>query len=145
MTQTTKPASPKSLDPPEPEGFSADYRKSSDVVARLRVIQVALARDAALLAFMSEHPDHYDTLEDGRAVSRHVRALKVLAELELRDLRLGGRPGPGPGSPEMRQVLSLLVDKIIQVAHDVLGTDTATQLERRFHHALDADPHVPWP
>lgn len=144
MPPTTPEPAPSSQSN-RPAPFTSDYLAAGDVVSRLRVIQIAMARNAALLAFMAEHPEHYDTLEDGRAVSRHVRALKSLAELELRDLRLGGQAGPAPDSPVMKEVLSLLVDRISQVAHDVLPAETADELESGFRHALEADPQVPWP
>lgn len=142
---TTRDTAPTSATEPRRSPFARDYLAAGDVVSRLRVIQVALARDAALLAFMSKHPEHYDTLKDGRAVSRHVRTLKTLAELELRDLRSGAQPGPGPASPVMKEVLSLLVDKIVQVAHDVLPAATANELDDRFRNALETDSNVPWP
>jgi len=96
---------------------------------------------------MKLHAAEYgeDLLEAARTVTRRVRALRRLAELDLAHHRASEPEGVDPGSPEGQVVLQMFYDRIMGVAHEVLPGDAADELERRFAAAVAADPDIPWP
>lgn len=124
----------------------AAYLDRLPLVDRLGAIQVEQARTAAELSWMRLHAADYgeDLLEAARAVSRRVRALRRLAELDLAHHRATEPEGIDLGSPEGQQALCLLFDRIVGVAADVLPGDVADALVERFTAALAADPDIPW-
>lgn len=124
-------------------------RGGAEGVDLLRAVQQQLARAAAELAFLDEHRVEFeadDLLERGRAITRGVRATKRLAEMELlRTRRFGTQPTELHGHPQVKKVLSLLLDRIAEVAHGVLPESRADELDTKFRSTLEADPAVPWP
>ena len=117
-------------------------------VELLKVIQVEMAKAAAELAWLDEHRDEFEgdeLLERGRSITRHVRAMKRLAELECTTLRRFGRPPLRLDDPMVRQALGLLVERIVEVGHEVLPENRADELEARFRERLAPEPDVPWP
>lgn len=127
----------------------AAVREGAEGVDLLRAVQQQLARAAAELAFLDEHRAEFEAdnlLERGRSITRSVRATKRLAEMELlRTRRFGTQPSVLEGNPQVRLVLSLLLDRIAEVAHEVLSEHKADELDAKFRGVLEADPVVPWP
>jgi hypothetical protein len=124
-------------------------RDGAEGVDLLRAVQQQMARAAAKLAWLDLHRSEFESealLERGRAISRGVRATKRLAEMErLRTRRFGTQPTVLEGHPQVRLVLSLLLDRIAEVAHEVLSEHKADELDAKFRVVLEADPGVPWP
>lgn len=117
-------------------------------VELLKVIQVEMAKAAAELRFLDEHRDDFDAdelLERGRAITRQVRALRRLAELECTRIRRFGRPPLRLDDPMVRRALGMLVERIVEVGHEVLPETKADELELRVRERLAAEPDVPWP
>lgn len=117
-------------------------------VELLKVIQIEMAKAAAELRFLDEHRDEYEgdeLLDRGRAITRQVRALRRLAELECTRLRRFGRPPLRLDDPMVRRALGMLVERIVGVGHDVLPEAKADELEMKFRERLAAEPGVPWP
>ena len=114
-----------------------------DAVTILQLVQHRLARAAAELDFMAQHPEDFP-LEDARHVTRRVRALKRFSELIVAELRAAGPRGPGPESALGRQVVAMLADRVVQVAEDVLPKELARQLAVGLREAWAADPNIPW-
>lgn len=117
-------------------------------VELLRVIQQEMAKAAAELAWLDDNRDEYEPdelLERGRAVTRQVRALRRLAELECSRIRRFGRPPLRLDDPMVRRALGLLVERIVGVGHEVLPESKADELETKFRERLAAEPGVPWP
>ncbi len=117
-------------------------------VELLRVIQQEMAKAAAELRFLDENRDEYEPdelLERGRSITRQVRALRRLAELECTRIRRFGRPPLRLDDPMVRRALGLLVERIVEVGHEVLPENTADEIEMRFRERLAAEPDVPWP
>jgi hypothetical protein len=123
--------------------------RGDEGVDLLRAVQLQMARAAAELGFLDEHRhefEDHELLERGRAVTRNVRAMKRLAELELlRIRRFGTQPTDLHADPQVHRVLDLLLDRILEVAQDVLPEAKADELDARFRVVLEADPAVPWP
>lgn len=46
--------------------------------------------------------------------------------------------------PMIRRTLDLLVERIVQVAYDVLPETKADELDVRLKEAVAADPQLPW-
>ena len=143
VTTITNAAITKSADPV----VTAYTHEGNSTVERLRACQHALAVEYASLRWLEEHPDGVDDLlETGRAVSRRVRALKRLVELELREHRLqGDAPELDLHGPIACQVISLLVTTLINVTTDVVGADDATDVVNKFKSAVEGNPEIPWP
>lgn len=120
---------------------------NSTTTDRLRACQMGLARQYATLRWLEEHPNDLDDLvEAGRAISRRMRALKRLTEIELKEHRLeGGSPDVDLHGPVARQVVALLVDKLANVTTDVISADDADKIVSMFEGRIEADPDVPWP
>jgi hypothetical protein len=108
---------------------------------------MGLARLYGELVWLEEHPHEVDDLlEEGRAISRRVRALKRLTEIELKEHRLeGGSPDVDLHGPLARQVIALLVTKLTAVTNDVVSADDAKRIIEMFESAIEADADVPWP
>lgn len=121
--------------------------QSSTTVDRLRACQVGLARLYGELRWLEEHPDDVDDLlETGRSISRRIRALKRLTELELRQRRLeGGTPEVDFNSPLVRQVVALFMDTLANVTRDVVSADDADDIITMFESRVKTDPEIPWP
>lgn len=137
-----------------PPGTGDDHPIVRAVVHRdegvelLRVIQVEMSKAAAELRFLDDHRDEFEAdelLERGRDITRQVRALRRLAELECTRIRRFGRPPLRLDDPMVRRVLGLLVDRIVEVGHEVLPETKADELETKFRERLAAEPDVPWP
>ena len=97
---------------------------------RLRAAQLDLARSAATLAWMAENPGP-DALEQGRAISRHMRAIRKLIELELRERKDLGRPEVDLRSEGVEEIVGLLIDTFERVSQQVLPKDDADEIMRR--------------
>lgn len=91
---------------------------------RLRAAQLDLARCAGTLAWMAEHPGP-ETLEQGRTISRHMRAIRKYVELELRERKTLGRPDVELRSEGVEEVVGLLLDTFERVSRQVLSEDEA--------------------
>jgi hypothetical protein len=117
-------------------------------VELLRVIQIEMAKAAAELRFLDDHRDEFEAdelLERGRAITRQVRALRRLVELECSRIRRFGRPPLRLDDPMVRRAFGLLVERIVEVGHEVLPEGKADELEVKFRERLAAEPQVPWP
>ena len=126
----------------------AAYTDSASArVDRLRACQMGLARLYVQLRRLEEHPDDEDNLvEAGRAISRRVRAIKRLTELELREHRLNGRePDLDLRGPLARKIISLLVDTLVNVTNEMVSADDADEVVSKFKIAIEADTNIPWP
>jgi hypothetical protein len=116
------------------------------VVDRLRACQVAIAIEHARLQWLEENPDAVDDLlEAGRAISRRVRAIKKIVELELDVQRLRGDPEPDIRSPIAKKVYAALVDQLEEVTRDMVAEDTANNIFNLFKAKVEAHPDIPWP
>ena len=104
-TQSAPRHQPQHVDP-----IVAAYKTDDvGVVDRLRACQLAIAIEQARLEWLEENPDAVDDLlEAGRSVSRRIRAIKKLVELELDVQRLRGDPEPDIRSPVAKKVYSAL-------------------------------------
>lgn len=91
---------------------------------RLHAAQVDLARCAATLGWMAENPGP-DSLKQGRAISRHMRGIRKLIEIELRERKTFGRPDVDLRSQAVEQVVELLLGKFADVLQDVLPEEKA--------------------
>ncbi|MBK6520016.1 MAG: hypothetical protein IPM79_37680 [Polyangiaceae bacterium] len=123
----------------------AAMQRHDDTVELLRVIQQEMARAAATLAFMAEHPEAFDLMEDGRAITREVRLMKRLAEVLIVERRKLGPPPLGPDHPQARRAFGLLVERVVEIARDVLPADNASALDARVRLSIAEDPKIPWP
>lgn len=142
-TATVDQTSARSADPV----VTAYSDPHSTTVDRLRPCQAGLARLYGELRWLEEHPDDVDDLlEAGRAISRRMRALKRLTELELREHRLeGGPPEVDFNSPIVREVVALFVDTLINVTRDMIAEDDADDIVEMFKSKVEADDQIPWP
>lgn len=140
---TVDQTSVKSADPV----VAAFSSQDSTTMDRLRACQLGLARLYAELRWLEENPNEVDDLvEAGRAISRRIRAIKRLVELELREHRLRGHdPDVDLHSPLARQVIALLVDTLINVTRNVVIADDADKIVEVFESRVKADPEIPWP
>ncbi len=140
---TVDQTSVKSADPV----VAAFSSQDSTTMDRLRACQLGLARLYAELRWLEENPNEVDDLvEAGRAISRRIRAIKRLVELELREHRLRGHdPDVDLHSPLARQVIALLVDTLINVTRNVVSADDADKIVEVFESRVKADPEIPWP
>lgn len=124
-------------------------RDGAEGVALLHCVAEALARHQAELAWLDLHRHCFDgdeLLDRGRAITRSGRALRRLAELEVaRIRRFGTQPSVLDGHPQVRLVLDALLERVCAVAHEVLLTEKAHELDARLRETLEADPAVPWP
>lgn len=119
-----------------------------EAVELLKVIQVEMAKAAAELRFLDDHRHEFDgedLLRRGRDITRQVRALRWLAELECTQVRRFGRPPLRLNDPMVRRALGMLVERIVEVGHEVLPESKADELELRVRERLAAEPDVPWP
>jgi hypothetical protein len=118
-------------------------------VELLRVVQHEIARASAELGFLDLRRAEFEgdeLLERGRAITRQVRAMKRLAELELLRLRrFGMQPTDLHGDPQVHRVLDLLVQRICDLSEEVLPQAKASELNTKLRRVLEADPAVPWP
>jgi len=122
------------------------YRNNRPIEQRLTAVQIAVAEAAAELAWLRERQDDYkgdDLLEEARAITRRIRGLRRLVEVDVAEHRAGPPEGIDPASPAGQQVLQLLYDRIVGVAQDVLPVH-ADELVERFSQALADDPGIPW-
>lgn len=113
----------------------------------LKLIQQQMAHAAAELGFLDHHRDEFepeDLLRRGRDITRQVRALRRFADLEVARLRHFGPPAMKLDDPMIRRTLDLLVERIVQVAYDVLPETKADELDVRLKEAVAADPQLPW-
>jgi len=121
-------------------------REGADLQGRLRACQVVIAEQAAILKWLELNPNSVDDLlETGRAISRRVRAVKGLVELELRQQRHASTEQIDLTSPEIRRVFDLLVDTIEAVTNEMVPTDTATEVIAEFRSKVEANRDIPWP
>ena len=136
---------------PNEENVAGDHpllaamQRQDDTVELLRIIQHEMARAAASLAFMAEHPEAFDLVEDGRAITREVRLMKRLAEVLIVERRKLGPPPLGPEHPQARRAFGLLVERVVEIAREVLPTDSASALDARVRLSIAEDPRIPWP
>jgi hypothetical protein len=116
---------------PCPDPSTSDLEQAfSDgrpLVERLRAVEVQYARAAATLAWLAQHPDRC-SLEDGRAISRRLRGLRKLVEVELRERKQPGPPDIDLHSPAVEQVVGLLLRTFEEAASAVLPGDQALHL-----------------
>jgi len=140
---TTAPIITPSTDPVL-DAFSSQDSTTTD---RLRACQMGLARLYGELRWLEENPGRVDDiLEEGRAISRRIRALKRLVELELREHRLaGGAQEVDLHGPLARQVIALLVTKLAAVTNDVVSADDAQKIVKMFEGAIESNDDIPWP
>lgn len=117
---------------------------STTTVERLRLIQVAMARCAAELAFQTERPQHFEQPEAGRAVSRRVRALKRIAEVELAEARSCGPRSSQVDHPDTAKLLDFFFQRVVGIFHEALPENYATSMEYGLRKALEEDPAIPW-
>lgn len=133
---------------PERDPVVVAYQSGMPIADRLRAVQIAIAEGAAELAWLRAHSEDYtdeDLLEEARAITRRIRGLRRLVEVDVAEHRSLAPSGIDPASPEDRQVLGLLLDRILGVVDEVLPDATADELEHRLVAALAADPQIPWP
>jgi hypothetical protein len=123
----------------------AAVQRHDDIAELLRIIQHEMARAAAALAFMAGHPEAFDLVEDGRAITREVRLMKRLAELLIVERRKLGPPPLQPDHPQARRALGLLIERIVEIARDVLPPDKAAAIDARLRTSIAEDPQIPWP
>lgn len=113
-------------------------------VERLRVIKEAMCRAAAELEFQRLHPEAFEQPEAGRAVTRRVRALKKLKEVELSELRaFGPRDEVDPSVAE--RLIRVLHHRVVEVIHEALPEHMAAAVEAGLRRELEADERIPWP
>ncbi len=111
-------------------------QRREPAIELLRLIQIRMAEIAATLGFMADHPATFNLVEDGRALSREVRMLKRMSELIVTAHRSMGPPALAAGHPEVRRVLSLLVDRVLEIGREVLPVASATAIEERLRVVL---------
>lgn len=124
------------------------YSGNYPIEERLRVVQLAIAEAAAELSWLRAQQDDYkadELLGEARAITRRIRGLRRLVEVDVAEHRAERPAGIDPASPEGSVVLQMFCDRIVGIAHDVLVADVAAELERRFAAAVAADPDIPWP
>lgn len=125
------------------------YRERLPIQERLRVVQTSIAESAAELAWLRERPEGSepeDLLEEARSISRRIRNLKKLVELDLAVHRADLLAHEiAPGSPEGQRALQLFYDRIVGVVEELLHSDVAAELVERFSAALTDDNEIPWP
>ena len=146
---------PQGVDRPSSEvldaAISADpvvqaIRGGEDLVGRLRACQEVIAIQAALLRWLELHPSSVvDLLETGRAISRRVRAVRQLVELELRQQQHASTEQVDLSSAAVKQVLALLVLEIEDLTTEMLPTDTAAEVIALFRNKVAANSDIPWP
>ncbi len=102
---------------------------------RLRAIQAEIARSAALLGWLGQHPGR-GALEQARAVSRRVRGFRKLLEVERQEHRHLPPQEIDLRSPEVEQVVQLLI-QTFEDAAGVLPEDAASELIDKTRHRLD--------
>jgi hypothetical protein len=119
---------------------------TSSTIDRLRACQLGVARLYAQLRWLQGNPEKVDdVLESGRAISRHVRAIKKLVELELHQHRLRGQPEIDVRGKLAKRVISLLVQEIIGVTREMVPPGDARVIIDNFEAAIEANPEIPWP
>lgn len=142
-TATVDQTSVKSADPV----VAAFSSQDSTTIDRLRACQLGLARLYGELRWLEENPSQVDDLvEAGRAISRRMRALKRLVELELRQHRLEGHePQIDLHDPLVKEVVALFVDTLINVTRNMIAEDDADRIVEMFTSKVEAVPDIPWP
>lgn len=145
---TTSPAInlPVQAQPPDDPIVGAYSSMGTTTMDRLRACQAALARDYARLRWLEAHPSQVDdVLEAGRSVSRRVRAIRKLVELELHEHRLRGEPELDVRGPLVTRVVALLMDSINGVTQEMVPPGDARLIIDRFTTAINDNPEIPWP
>ena len=117
---------------------------TTTTIDRLRLIEIAMARCAAELAFQNQHPEYFEQPEAGRAVSRRVRALKRIAEVELAEARSCGPRHSQIDHPDTAKLLDALFHRVVGIFHEALPANYATAMEDGLKKALEEDPEIPW-
>jgi hypothetical protein len=102
-------------------------RSNSSYRDRLRAIQAEIARSAAILEWLAAHPGR-GRLDEARAVSRKVRALRKLLEVERQEHRHLPPQEIDLGSHEVEQVVQLLIQTFEDASEAVLPGDVADEL-----------------
>jgi hypothetical protein len=133
---------------PDEQPIVRAVARRDEGVELLRVIQVELALAAAELAWLDDHRCDFeddDLLARGRAITRQVRALRRLADLEVSRVRRFGRPDVRLDDPRVVRLMGLLLERVIDIGSDVLPAENAERFETTLRQRLAAEPLVPCP
>jgi hypothetical protein len=121
-------------------------RSGTDLVGRLEAAAEVVAVSYARLRFLELYSGSVDDLlEEGRSITRRIRAVRKYVDVELRQQKHVATEQVDLGSPAVRQILGMLVDQIAEVATEMLPPDVAAKVVETFKVRAAADVTIPWP